>query len=123
MRSKGEGQVNKTISLQVDKESTYWQSLFAWDSMLFFTVCSLDMIFTLWWVHIGVAKESNPWLASCLQRGPFAFCVAKIASFVPVLFICAYYRASYPRFVPLALRWGTAAYAAIYIACVAMQFV
>ena len=100
----------------------FWRSLVAWDSALFFAICSADMLLTLWWVQHGVATESNPWLSACLRRGPLCFCAAKSVSFVPVLAICAYYRASYPRFIPLALRWGLAAYLAVYAVGVGKQF-
>jgi hypothetical protein len=111
-----------SIGLREKSSSSFWQSLIAWDSLLFFTICSLDMLLTLLWVHQGVARESNPWLAACLRQGPFYFCLAKTLSFVPVLLFCAYYRSRYPRFIALALRWGAAIYSTIYFACIALQF-
>ena len=111
-------------SLRLTDESprSYWHSLFAWDSVLFFVVCSLDMLSTLWWVHQGVATEANPWLAACLRASPLWFCAAKSISYVPVLMICAYHRAAYPRCVSLALRWGVFGYIAMYAIGVGIQF-
>ncbi|HEX5322910.1 MAG TPA: DUF5658 family protein [Capsulimonadaceae bacterium] len=111
-----------TIRLMDKSSPTFWQSLVAWDSLLFFTICTLDMLLTVWWVHQGMAKESNPWLAACLRQGPLCFCAVKSLSFVPVLAFCAYYRAAYPRFIPLALRCGLTMYAAIYFGSIAWQF-
>lgn len=111
-----------SIAFREKSSPSFWQSLIAWDSVLFFTICSLDMLLTLLWVHQGVARESNPWLAACLRQGPIYFCLAKSLSFVPVLAFCAYYRSKYPRFITNALRWGTAAYLAIYFTCIAIQF-
>src|SRR5579883_2629299 len=104
-----------TLRLTEKSAPSYWQNLFAWDSILFFMICSLDMLSTLWWVHRGIAQESNPWLAACLKQGPLYFCLAKMVSYLPVLLICAYFRAAYPRFIPIALRWGIALYVAIYL--------
>ncbi len=57
----------------------------AWDSLLLFFICTLDMLSTLCWVHAGAANEANPWMGFCLQHGDAAFCAAKMLSFVPLL--------------------------------------
>lgn len=110
------------LRLMDESSRSYWHSLFAWDSMLFFFVCSLDMLSTLLWVQQGVAKEANPWLAECMRVSPLCFCAAKSISYVPVLLICAYYRSTYPRCVALGLRWGVFGYIALYAIGVGIQF-
>ena len=112
----------ESVALTDESPRSYWQSLFAWDSVLFFAVCSLDMLSTLWWVHTGIAAESNPWLAACMRVSPLYFCAVKCISYVPVLMICAYYRETYPRCVSLSLRWGIFGYLAMYAIGVGIQF-
>lgn len=119
--------LNSSIGLEsirlTDKSTpSYWRNLLAWDSMLFFVVCSLDMLSTLLWVREGIATESNPWLAACLRVSPLCFCFAKSLSYLPVLFVCAYFRSAYPRCVALSLRYGILLYATIYGLCVGLQF-
>lgn len=113
----------ESIRLTDESPRSFWQSLFAWDSALFFVVCSLDMLSTLWWVRQGIARESNPWLADCMRVSPLCFCAAKSLSYVPVLLICAYYRSAYPRCVSLALRCGMAGYLAMYAIGIGIQFI
>jgi hypothetical protein len=113
------------IRIPSDKpmQLTFVQALFKWDSILFALLCVTDMLSTLYWVHDGVASESNPMLALCLQHGPIVFVAAKLVSFVPMLLFAAWYRLTRPQFIALALRAGVAAYVLIYIVGVGIQFV
>ena len=52
---------------------TIGRAWLAWDSLLLFLICTLDMSSTLYWVHAGAASEANPWMAFCLEQGPPPF--------------------------------------------------
>lgn len=101
----------------------YLRALGAWDSVLFAAICVLDMCTTIYWVEHGVATEANPLLQFWLQKSVFLFGVAKVASFLPLLMIAAYYRLSKPTFIAYALRTAIVAYVAIYLIAVLKQFV
>ena len=90
----------------------------AWDSLTLAALCMADMLSTLYWVHTGDARESNPMLAECLRRGYGVFCAQKIASFLPLILFCAYYRSRRPRLIALALRGTVVLYILFYAAAV-----
>ncbi len=94
----------------------------AWDSLLLFLICTLDMSSTLYWVHAGAANEANPWMEFCLQHGNTAFCAAKILSFLPLLAFAAYYRARRPRLIAVSLRGTSVLYVGIYVCAVGSQW-
>ena len=94
----------------------------AWDSLLLFLICMLDMSSTLYWVHAGAASEANPWMEFCLQHGDAAFCTAKIGSFLPLLAFAAYHRARRPRLIAVSLRGTSVLYVGIYICAVGSQW-
>ena len=94
----------------------------AWDSLLLFFICTADMCSTLYWVRIGAASESNPWMAFCLHHGIGAFCAAKLLSFLPLLAFAAYYRPRRPRLIAVSLRGTCLLYAAIYLLAVGTQW-
>jgi len=100
---------------------TTLKSMFAWDSLLLLLICVADMLSTLYFIHAGMATESNPLMAYWLKMGDGAFCVAKIASFMPLLFVAAYYRESRPRLVSLSIRTAIILYLAIYLVAVGSQ--
>ena len=97
------------------------KALLAWDSIALFIICIADMLSTLYWVHIGVATESNPLMAFWLKMGYGPFCVAKLVSFLPLLFVAAYYRERRPRLVSVSLRGAIIMYLIIYVVGVASQ--
>ena len=88
--------------------------LFAWDSLAIFILCTADMLSTLFWVHARVATEANPYMDFWLQKGDFAFCVAKMMSYVPLLLIAAHYRPHRPRLIRVSLRGALVLYVALY---------
>ncbi len=94
----------------------------AWDSLLLFFICTLDMSSTLYWVHAGAASEANPWMAFCLQHGDGVFCAVKMLSFLPLLAFAAYYRARRPRLIAISLRGTTLLYLGVYAAAVGSQW-
>ena len=101
---------------------TVMRAWIAWDSLLLFCICLADMCSTLYWVHIGAASESNPWMALCLNHGAGAFCVVKLLSFLPLLAYAAYTRPSRPRLIAISLRGTAVMYVGIYVMAVATQF-
>ena len=97
------------------------RAMFAWDSLLLLLICVADMLSTLYFVHAGMATESNPLMAYWLKMSDGAFCAAKIMSFLPLLCVAAYYRASRPKLVALALRTAIIMYVVIYVVGVSAQ--
>lgn len=101
---------------------TMTRAWIAWDSLLLFLICTLDMSSTLYWVHAGAASEANPWMAFCLQHGDGAFCVVKMLSFLPLLAFAAYYRARRPRLIAVSLRGTALLYVGFYMVAVGSQW-
>jgi hypothetical protein len=98
-----------------------WKALLAWDSMALLMICLADMLSTLYFVHAHMATESNPVMAYWLSMGDGAFCAAKVISFLPLLFVAAYYRASRPKLVQVSLRGAIVLYLTIYVVAVGSQ--
>lgn len=94
----------------------------AWDSLLLFFICTLDMCSTLYWVHTGAASEANPWMEFCLQHGDALFCAVKMLSFLPLLAFAAYYRVRRPRLIAASLRGTVVLYIGIYVCAVGSQW-
>ena len=104
-------------------DKTDWKRTWlAWDSLLLFLICTGDMCSTLYWISIGVASESNPWMAFCLHHGVAAFCAVKLLSFVPLLAFAAYYRPRRPRLIAISLRGTALLYVGIYLTAVGTQW-
>ena len=101
---------------------TIHRAWLAWDSLLLFFICTLDMSSTLYWVHAGAASEANPWMAFCLQHGEAAFCAVKMLSFLPLLAFAAYHRNRRPRLIAVSLRGTAVLYVGIYLAAVGVQW-
>ena len=98
------------------------RDLFAWEAVVFFGICLLDMLTTLWWSGHGIAVEGNPILAPLLRANPLLFAAGKIISFLPALIVCGLYRRQHPQFVATALRLAIVAYLAVYCITVGLQF-
>lgn len=110
--------------MQDNTHSMHWlRGTARWESLLLFTICLSDMLSTLFWVHTNQATEANPWMSLWLHYGDWAFCAAKLISFVPFLLVAAYYRPRRPRMIAIALRGTLALYAGIYLVSVGGQFV
>ena len=97
------------------------KALLAWDSLMLLAICVVDMLSTLYFVHAHMATESNPVMAYWLNISDGAFCAAKIISFLPLLFVAAYYRASRPKLVRVSLRSAIVLYLTIYVVAVGSQ--
>lgn len=102
---------------------TTFRTLIGWESIALFLICTADMLSTLHWVHTHAAVESNPWMALWLQHGDLAFCAVKMLSFMPFLFVAAYYRPRRPRLIRVSLRGTIALYALVYAVSVGSQFI
>ena len=89
-----------------------------WEIACFATICTADMLSTLYWYLHGQATESNPLLSYWLGKSVTAFCIAKLVSFVPLLAICAIYRRRYPKLIVSGLRIAMVAYLLIYLGSV-----
>ena len=97
------------------------KALVAWDSVLLLVICMADMLSTLYFVHAGMATESNPVMAYWMNISDGAFCAAKIVSFLPLLIVAAYYRESRPKLVIFSLRCAIVLYLTIYVVAVGSQ--
>jgi len=100
---------------------TLWRAALAWESVALFTLCTADMLSTLYWVHTHVATEANPWMAFWLQHGDFAFCGVKLMSYIPLLLFAAYHRPQRPKMIALSLRVALGLYVAMYLVAVGSQ--
>jgi hypothetical protein len=76
--------------------------------------CTLDMLFTVWLLHKGLAKEANPVMEFYVDRGLWAFIAVKSLLFVAPLTVLELLRRKRPRFVQTLLRVGIAAYLLVY---------
>ena len=92
-----------------------------WEIVLFAIICLADMISTAYWYTHGKALEENPILAYWLNKSVAAFCIAKIATFGPLLVLCAILRERYARVITPGLRIAMGAYVLIYITAVLAQ--
>ena len=91
------------------------------ESLILAGICIADMIATIVLVALGRASESNPLMAACIRHSVYTFLAVKIASFVPFILICEYYRRRNPVFVRGAMRSAIALYLIAYIALVTHQ--
>lgn len=118
-----EQQTTEQMNGETCRARTTWGSAcLAWDSLLLFLICTADMCSTLYWVHAGAASEANPWMAFCLHHGDFAFCAAKMGSFLPLIAFAAFYRARRPRLIAVSLRGTVALYVGVYLLAVGRQW-
>jgi hypothetical protein len=99
---------------QISVGNALWKPVLA-ETALFAMVCVVDMVFTIVLVIMGVAKEANPFLATLMQIGFWAFTAVKTASFLVPLAIIEVIRPLQPRFIERALQVGLAGYLAFYV--------
>lgn len=99
----------------------FLESFFSWEVVAFMMICVTDLCTTLVWTWHGFATESNPILGPLLRISPWLFAAFKIASFVPALVICSYYRRTHPKLVAWSLRAAIVVYLAVYAILVGRQ--
>jgi hypothetical protein len=85
------------------------------ETLLLVSLCTWDMIYTLYCVRLGIAKETNPELKRSLAQSNTAFLLLKGATFLLPVAILEIIRTWRPQLVTLAMRIGFIAYAIIYI--------
>jgi hypothetical protein len=89
------------------------------ESICITAICLLDLVSTLYWVALGHAQEGNPLMAHFLNRGVVWFIAAKIATFVPGVIACEWYRTRRPEVARRAMRWVIFGYVVLYLAGIA----
>ncbi len=76
--------------------------------------CTLDMIFTVWLIHKGLATEANPVMGFYVEKSLPVFVVIKSLMFIAPLTVLEMLRRKKPRFVQNVLRLGVLAYVIVY---------
>jgi hypothetical protein len=94
-----------------------------WEIALFAIICTADMLSTVYWYTHGQALEANPVLAFWLNKSVTAFCIAKLATFGPLLIACAIYRERYARVITPGLRIAMMTYVVVYACAIFAQLV
>ncbi|HUV04378.1 MAG TPA: DUF5658 family protein [Armatimonadota bacterium] len=84
------------------------------ESLCLIAICLADTLLTIVLVASGLAKEANPLMVYCVDRGYGIFCLVKLGTLIPTVVAAEMYRASNPVFVRRALRTGIAAYLCLY---------
>jgi hypothetical protein len=85
------------------------------ETTLLVTLCTWDMLYTLYCVRNGLAREANPALKTSLTNSNMTFILVKGATFLIPVVILELIRSLRPKFVTVAMRVGFVAYALIYI--------
>ncbi|MCX6344282.1 MAG: DUF5658 family protein [Armatimonadetes bacterium] len=85
------------------------------ESLILIAICVADMLVTLYCVAIGIAKEQNPIMATCINHSPWMFVLIKLLSFVPFVIAIEWYRKKNPSFALKACRSAIALYVAAYV--------
>jgi len=85
------------------------------ETVLLVTLCTWDMLFTLYCVRNGLAREANPALRRSLQHSNLVFIALKASTFLLPVILLEIIRSKRPEFVTLAMRIGFLTYAFIYI--------
>ncbi len=84
------------------------------EALILATICTLDMLTTLFWVLFGHAREANPLLAWTFQGHPATFVVIKCASCLPALILAPRLAQSHRSFTVWLLRAIIVAYIVLY---------
>lgn len=86
------------------------------ESWILVSICTADMLATLWFVLSGRATEQNPLMAACMNHSPWMFILVKMLSFVPFVVAVEWYRRRNPGFARAACRWAITAYVTVFVA-------
>lgn len=86
------------------------------ESLVLVAICLADMLTTLYCVLVGIAREQNPIMAACINRGPVMFVMVKMISFVPFVIAVELYRRKNPDFALKACRYAIFLYLTAYVA-------
>ena len=85
------------------------------ETTLLVCLCTFDMLFTLYCVRVGLAREANPMLKQSLSDSNLHFIFLKAATFLVPVTCLELLRRYRPRFVASALRMAFVGYLAIYL--------
>jgi hypothetical protein len=110
-----------TESAPIPVAKTPAKTIALWEIALFGALCTADMLSTVYWYTHGQALEANPVLAYWLNKSVAAFCIAKLATFGPLLIVCAILRERYARVITPGLRIAMASYVVIYVGSILAQ--
>lgn len=84
------------------------------ESVMLATICTADMLTTLYWVRNGMAVESNPLFVGPLAHSDATFLLLKGASYLVPIAILEALRSVQPEAVVRALRACLIGYVALY---------
>ena len=85
------------------------------ETTLLVALCTWDMLYTLYCVRAGLAKEANPALKTTLTHSNAEFLIVKGSTFLVPVVVLEVIRSHRPKLVTFAMRFGFIAYAVIYI--------
>jgi len=84
------------------------------ESFCLIAICLADTLLTIVLLASGLAKEANPLMVYCVDRGLGTFCFVKLGTLIPTVLAAELYRRYNPAFVRKALRAGIIAYLGLY---------
>lgn len=85
------------------------------ETWLLLAIGLLDLLSTVWLIHLGIAGEANPMMDWYLQSGGlWVFCVVKAVLLVCPLMILEWARRVHPSLGQRALRFALAGYLLLY---------
>jgi len=84
------------------------------ESFCLIAICLADTLLTIVLLASGLAKEANPLMVYCVDRGYDTFCFVKLGTLIPTVAAAEMYRRYNPAFVRRALRVGIIAYLCLY---------
>lgn len=85
------------------------------ESVALATLCTADMISTLYVVRTHLAVETNPLFVGPLAHSDFAFLALKLVSYLVPIALLEMLRPVRPEMVPNALRACLVGYVALYV--------
>ena len=85
------------------------------ETTLLVALCTWDMLYTLYCVRAGLAREANPALRNSLAKSNMSFLILKGSTFLVPVVVLEMIRTKRPKLVTFAMRFGFVAYAVIYI--------
>src|ERR1700677_4709593 len=94
-------------------KTAMWKRFVLPETTLLVALCTWDMLYTLYCVRNGLARETNPALKSSLASSNLTFVLVKAATFLVPVMILEIIRSKRPKLVSVAMRVGFVAYAVV----------
>ncbi len=85
------------------------------ETLLIAVLCLTDMGWTIMAIKMGIARESNPFMAFLIGRSTMLFAIIKILSFLIPLALLELMRGRNPGLILVSLRIGLVAYVVLYV--------